>query len=81
MASQLCFNEGKACDAILRRLEAREVRARRNVRFPERDQHLAPVELVCEIGSYQDGIGRGPNLSPDEGAVSRPGAPLAAQYG
>jgi len=50
MAPLLRFNEGKACDAILRRLEAREGARRTNVRSPERDRHPAPVELVCEIG-------------------------------
>ena len=47
---RLRFNEGKACDAILRRLEAREGKTRRDVRFPEREGYSAPIELVCEIG-------------------------------
>lgn len=50
MAPRLRFNEGKACDAIIQRLEARESALRANVRSPERERHPAPVELVCEIG-------------------------------
>jgi hypothetical protein len=50
MAPRLRFNEGKACDAILRRLEAREGARRTNLRSPERERHPAPVELACEIG-------------------------------
>jgi hypothetical protein len=45
------FNEGKACDAILRYLEAREDAARSNIRWPEEEHHPGPVELVCNIGS------------------------------
>jgi hypothetical protein len=44
------LNEGKACDAILRHLEVRTGAARSNVRWPERENHAAPVELVCELG-------------------------------
>jgi hypothetical protein len=51
MIEPLRFNEGKACDAVVRHLERREASARTNVRFPDRDRHLAPVELVCTIGS------------------------------
>lgn len=50
MAPRLRFNEGKACDAIVRRLEAREEALRRNMRWPERERHPAPVEFACEIG-------------------------------
>ncbi len=45
------FNEGKACDALLRHLESREGAARSNVRWPEEEHHAGPVELVCHIGS------------------------------
>jgi len=44
------FNEGKACDAVLRHLEARERSQRTNVRWPEKEHHAGPVELVCNIG-------------------------------
>jgi hypothetical protein len=47
------FNEGKACDAVIRRLEAREGKLREDVRFPERERHSAPVEIVCKIGETQ----------------------------
>ena len=50
MAPRLRFNEGKACDAILRRLEAREGAGRTNLRLPERERHPVPVELSCQIG-------------------------------
>ncbi|MGD9542722.1 MAG: hypothetical protein AB7F41_11965 [Methylocystis sp.] len=46
------YNEGKACDAILRHLESREGALRFNLFQPEVvADHPAPVELVCEIGS------------------------------
>jgi hypothetical protein len=45
------FNEGKACDAVLRYLEAREGAARSKIRWPEDEHHAGPVELVCNIGS------------------------------
>jgi hypothetical protein len=45
------FNEGKACDAVLRHLEARERATRSNIRWPEKEHHAGPVELVCNIGS------------------------------
>ncbi len=44
------FNEGKACDAVIRHIEAREGQPRGNIRFPEREKHAAPVELICQIG-------------------------------
>jgi len=47
------FNEGKVCDAVLRRIEGREGAARRDCRWPEREHHAAPVELVCHIGDRQ----------------------------
>jgi hypothetical protein len=45
------FNEGKACDAVIRVIEARQRHQRSNVRLPEKENHVAPVELVCNIGS------------------------------
>jgi hypothetical protein len=50
MASRLRFNEGKACDAVIRRIEVREGAQRQNLRSPERERHAAPIELVCHIG-------------------------------
>lgn len=44
------FNEGKACDAVIRLIEMREASSRHGIRFPERENHLAAVELVCFIG-------------------------------
>jgi len=46
----LILNEGKACDAIMRYLEAREGAQRQNLRFPEDENHKSPVEMVCTIG-------------------------------
>ncbi|MFZ1961406.1 MAG: hypothetical protein WAU63_09185 [Methylovirgula sp.] len=46
----LIFNEGKACDAVIHVLEAREGEMRQDVRFPERERHTAPIELTCRIG-------------------------------
>jgi hypothetical protein len=44
------FNEGKVCDAVLLRIERREGSTRQSCRWPERENHAAPVELVCDIG-------------------------------
>jgi hypothetical protein len=45
------LNEGKACDAVIRRIEARERHTRGNLRFPEREGHSAGVELTGTIGA------------------------------
>src|SRR5450432_4301472 len=50
MAKQFGFNEGKACDAVLRHLEARAGAARERLAWPEKEGHAAPVELTCSIG-------------------------------
>ena len=50
MASLRRFNEGKACDAVIKRIEKRENCARSGIRFPEQQHHPAPVELTCRIG-------------------------------
>jgi hypothetical protein len=50
MPNRLRFNEGKACDAVLQHLERRDGAARTAMRFPDREGHAAPVELVCTIG-------------------------------
>lgn len=45
------FNEGKAVDAVIRRIETREgCRRGDDARSPEREGHAAPVEFVCSIG-------------------------------
>ena len=44
------FNEGKACDAVVRRIESREHSRRQNVRSPEKEGDVAPIELTCTIG-------------------------------
>jgi hypothetical protein len=44
------FNEGKACDAIIRRIEARVRSTRQNLQSPEQQGDVAPVELTCSIG-------------------------------
>ena len=46
----MAFHEGKACDAVIRVLEAREGQGRRDVRSPEKDGDAAPIELTCWIG-------------------------------
>jgi hypothetical protein len=45
----LRFNEGRACDAVLRLLEARDGAQRQAVCFPERESHEYMVELACHI--------------------------------
>ncbi|WP_146030242.1 hypothetical protein [Methylocella silvestris] len=44
------FNEGKACDAVIRRIEAREGCSRHSLSYPEKENHFAPVECTCLIG-------------------------------
>src|ERR1700730_719649 len=46
----LSYNEGKACDAVIRRIEAREGKGRERVRLPDREGHSDPIELACHIG-------------------------------
>ena len=43
------FHEGKACDAVVRILEAREKATRCDVTFPEEENHRAPVELTFKL--------------------------------
>jgi tripartite-type tricarboxylate transporter receptor subunit TctC len=44
-------NEGKACDAVLRHIEARDGAGRRDLFFPEKTHSVGPVELVCNVGT------------------------------
>src|ERR1700692_1130674 len=53
MPVHIGFNEGKACDAVLRWIEQREGATRQNCCWPEKQHHAAPVELVCDIGGQQ----------------------------
>jgi hypothetical protein len=46
-------NEGKACDAVIRRIEDREGSSRYDVSLPELERHAAPVEIACMIGERQ----------------------------
>jgi hypothetical protein len=41
------FHEGKACDAVLRYIEARDGGQRSKLSFPDREGHSYPVELTC----------------------------------
>lgn len=45
------FNEGRACDAALRFLEYQRGAKRCNMRFPERDAHKFPIDLICDLNS------------------------------
>ena len=47
----LNFHEGKACDAIVRRLEERENVLRASLRSPEQKRHPFPVEIAFTLGS------------------------------
>jgi len=44
-------HEGKACDAVLRQIEAREDETRSDIIFPEKTHSIGPVELVCTLGT------------------------------
>jgi hypothetical protein len=50
-AQMLKFNEGKACDAIIRRLEQRENRVRTGLHSPEQEGHRFPVEIAVTLGN------------------------------
>jgi hypothetical protein len=63
------FHEGKACDAVVRRIESRERSARENVRSPEREGDVAPVELTCSIGGQLFAIEH-TGLEPFEGQIA-----------
>jgi len=44
------FNECKACDAVVSRIESREHSTRESVRSPEKEGDVARIELTCTIG-------------------------------
>jgi hypothetical protein len=46
----LTFNEGKVCEAIVRRLEQRLNAPRMDMRWPEDERHPFPVELAFTVG-------------------------------
>jgi hypothetical protein len=47
----LTFNEGKVCDAIVRRIEARANGTRAGLRWPEQERHAFPIEVAFTIGA------------------------------
>jgi hypothetical protein len=67
------FNEGLACEAIVRRLESRDQRVRANVRFPEKEQHAFSVEATFEIGDQLYAMEH-TGIEPFEGHISRIGS-------
>jgi len=46
----LKFNEGKCCDAVVRRLEERGACSRSDTRWPEQERHEAPIEFAFKLG-------------------------------
>ena len=50
MPNRLQFHEGQACDAVSQHIERRAGAVRSALRFPDKEGHAAPVELVCTIG-------------------------------
>lgn len=48
----LSFNEGKVCEAIVRRLEERGQQTRTNLRWPEQEEHKFPVEVAFTLGDH-----------------------------
>jgi hypothetical protein len=46
----LTFNEGKVCEAIVRRLEERFKAPRSDMRWPEDERHPFPIEIAFTIG-------------------------------
>jgi hypothetical protein len=50
-AAKRRFSEGKALDAVLRRIEEREMRQRGNDgRSPEEQRHPWPIDYACTLG-------------------------------
>ena len=49
-------NEGKACDAVIRRFEALTGETRSDVRCPERDGFGPPVDLRVKMGAVEYAI-------------------------
>ena len=49
-------NEGKACDAVVRRFEALSGETRTHVRCPELDGHGPPVDLRVKLGGEEYAI-------------------------
>lgn len=47
------FNEGKACDAVIRWIEESEGGSRGQLSLPEAEGHPAPIELTCMIGNQR----------------------------
>jgi hypothetical protein len=47
----LTFNEGKVCDAIVRRVEARANGTRTALRWPEQERHAFPIEVAFTVGA------------------------------
>jgi hypothetical protein len=45
------FNEGRACDAVIRYLERRNGKRRSQMRFPEQEHHSAPIEVAFSLSS------------------------------
>ena len=43
--------EGKACDAVLRDIEAQTGASRRDLFFPEKTHSVGPIEFVCTVGT------------------------------
>jgi hypothetical protein len=43
--------EGEVCDAMVRRLEEREGHTRGALRWPEKENHQHPVELMFKLGN------------------------------
>jgi hypothetical protein len=80
-------NEGKACDAVARVLEARAGAIRQNVRYPEKDGVGSPVECVFDLanatyaiehtiieafaGQIHTGVDFGQFVAPVEAALDR----------
>jgi hypothetical protein len=45
------FNEGRACDAVIRYLERRHGAVRSHVLFPEQKRHAAPIEVAFKLSA------------------------------
>lgn len=43
------FNEGKACDAVIKWIERERGSVRKCVQLPEKERHAAPIEVTCRV--------------------------------
>lgn len=62
------FNEGLACEAVVRHLEGRGLGVRSDVEWPEAERHSLPIEVAFKIGDQRYAVEH-TGIEPFEGHV------------